>query len=76
MSHDPQNWAKEMMSKKINTQKLISETYKETLRFMLATFGAVKTVNPEGEVIKVPCFNATPERAVAKLYQETMSTYL
>ncbi len=70
MSHNPQDWAKEMMSKKINTQKLISETYKETLRFMLATFGAVKTVNPAGEVLNVPCFNATPERAVAKLYQE------
>ena len=70
MSYSGQYWAKELMSKKINTQKLIAESYKETLRFMLATFSGIKTVDPEGAVTSIPCINATPERAVAKFYQE------
>ena len=70
MSYNGQYWARELMNKKINTQQLIAESYKETLRFMLAKFSGIKTVDPEGEVVSVPCINATPERAVAKFYQE------
>lgn len=70
MGYSGQYWARELMHKKINTQQLIAESYKETLRFMLATFSGIKTVDPEGGVVSVPCINATPERAVAKFYQE------
>ena len=70
MSYNPQYWAKEIMRKKINTQKLISGTYKELLRFMLSLFSDIKVIDPENQVVKIACLNASPERAVAKLYQE------
>ena len=70
MSYNAQNWAKRLIGSKLNAQQLIAETYKETLRFMLGTFGSLKTITPENEIMPVPCINATAERAVAKLYQE------
>ena len=70
MSYDSENWAKRLIGSKLKTSHLISETYKENLRFMLGTFAGLKTINPENEVIDVPCINATAERTVAKLYQE------
>ena len=70
MSYDSENWAKRLMANKMETHQLIAETYKETLRFMLGTFAGVKTITPEGEIIDIPCVNATAERAVAKLFQE------
>jgi len=70
MSYDAEAWAKRLLNQKINTQQLIAETYKETLRFMLATFSGFKTVDPENHVVDVACINATAERTVAKLYQE------
>ena len=70
MSYSANAWAKRMMAKKINAQQLVAKTYKETLRFMLATFSALKIIDPQGAVIDVPCINANPERTVAKLYQD------
>jgi len=70
MSYDAQSWAKRLIANRLDAHQLISQTYKETLRFMLGTFGSLKTVNPEGAVVGVTCINATAERAVAKLYQE------
>jgi len=70
MSYGAEAWAKGLMAKKINAQKLVAKTYKETLRFMLATFSGLKIIDPQGEVISVPCINANPERTVAKLYQD------
>jgi len=70
MDYNARNWAKELMSKKVTAQKLIAETYKETLRFMISTFSGLKTIDSENKVNSVPCINASPERAVAKLYQE------
>lgn len=70
MSYDAQNWAKKLINQKINTHQLIAETYKETLRFMLGTFSGLKIINPENEVVDVPCINATSERTAAKFFQE------
>ena len=70
MSYEAQAWAKDLMARKIESQQLISHTYKETLRFMLATFSGLKIIDPQNNVIAVPCINANPERTVAKLYQE------
>ena len=70
MSYDAQSWAKRLIANRLNAYQLISQTYKETLRFMLGTFGSLKTVTPENETTQVTCINATAERAVAKLYQE------
>jgi hypothetical protein len=70
MSYNPQNWAKRLIADKIKPHQLISEAYKETLRFMLGTFGTLTNITPENKVIEVPCINATAERAVAKLFQD------
>jgi hypothetical protein len=70
MSYNAQNWAKNIISEKINAQQLIAETYKETLRFMLSTFAGLKTLNPQNDVVDVACINATAERTVAKLFQD------
>jgi hypothetical protein len=70
MSYSAEAWAKGLMAQKINAQQLVAKTYKETLRFMLATFAGLKIIGPQGDVIDVPCINANPERTVAKLYQD------
>ena len=70
MSYEARRWAKQIMAQKFDMHKLISETYKETLRFMLSTFAEFKIINPENAVVDVPCINGSPERTVAKLYQE------
>ena len=70
MNYNTENWAKRQIAKRLNTHQLISETYKETLRFMLGAFGGLEILSPENKVIKVPCRNASIERTVAKLYQE------
>ena len=70
MNYNSENWAKRQIAKKLNTHQLISETYKETLRFMLGTFGGLEVLSPDKSVIKVSCKNASVERTVAKLYQE------
>ena len=70
MSYRAQAWAKDMMAQKIETQQLISHTYKELLRFMLGTFSGLRIIDPQGDVIEIPCINANPERTVAKLYQD------
>ena len=70
MNYNTENWAKRQIAKRLNTHQLISETYKETLRFMLGAFGGLEILSPENKVIKVPCRNASVERTVAKLYQE------
>ena len=70
MSYRAEAWAKDMMAQKIENQQLISHTYKELLRFLLATFSGLRIIDPQNKIIKVPCINANPERTVAKLYQE------
>jgi len=70
MTYNPKHWAKELIGKKINAQKLIAGSYKEVLRFMLSCFGGIKVIDPENNVISVKCINSSPERTVAKLYQE------
>lgn len=70
MSYNARNWAKVLIGKKLNAPQLIAETYKETLRFMLATFSGLKVINSQNDVISIQCINASPERTVAKLYQD------
>lgn len=70
MSYKAQSWAKDLMAQKIKSHQLIAKSYKETLRFMLATFSGFKIIDPQERVIDIPCVNANPERAVAKLYQD------
>ena len=67
---DSRTWARKIIDDRFKIQKLIAETYKETLRFLLGTFGSLKIIDPQGEVLEVPCITASPERTVAKLYQE------
>jgi hypothetical protein len=50
---------------------LVAGVYKETLRDLLHKFGSVYYIDGDGEPRRVKAYHANPERAIAKIKQET-----
>ena len=53
------------------TQNNISMVYRETLKTITKIFNEIFYINSENEVVDIKCMHANPERAIAKLKQET-----
>lgn len=56
---------------RLDSLQIESTIYKQTLREVISIFGDLRYLSSQRELIKIKCMHANPERAVAKLMQET-----
>tara|TARA_R110000824_G_scaffold370929_2_gene560615 strand:- start:17 stop:745 length:729 start_codon:yes stop_codon:yes gene_type:complete len=64
-------WAKEKVLQRTNVSNNIPLFYREVLRFFISKLGQLAYINSETELIGIKCIHSNPERAIAKLEQET-----
>lgn len=65
------NFVRELIAKSSSNRTKISFVYKELLRSVINRFSQYSVINDEEQVVSIKCIFANPERAIAKLTQET-----
>jgi hypothetical protein len=65
-----EGWIRKELVKMTKPSANISNTYRETLRTMIASFNDVGYINAEDQFKNILCIHANAERAVAKLKQD------
>ena len=63
--------ARELIARSISKSSNISLVYKELLRSIIHAFSGFAVLDSESKIIDVTCIHAAPERAIAKLTEET-----
>jgi len=67
---DREAWVRKELFRLTKPESYISNTYRETLRAMIAAFNDVGYINGEDNFKNILCIHANAERAIAKLKQD------
>lgn len=68
---DPNQWCRELIRERTKNTNVIPHFYRQVLQYMISKLGTLSYLNSETKLVPVKCIHANPERAIAKLKQET-----